>query len=414
LDHAATDDIPATSPDTNGRVKVPPVWMLGISYAPVGIGSSVTLVALPQLLAADHVPEATIATITAAALLPGFVAFLFGPLLDWRLRRKTYAIVFTLLGAVGLFAALLSKHNLAALAFWEFFAMLMIAVGANAVGGWFSTLVPESKAGALGAWFTAWNIGAGGFTSIFAVNLIRATSLGFGAIILACWAAAAVVLYEMLPCRDADGRLAHESIRAFAHDTLASCKSPRVLWSLLLFLSPAASFAITNILGGLGRDFATSEYLVGMLVGVGAMIAGVVGSLAMPLVERKIPLRPLYLVIGLCGALGTLFVLALPREPFAFALAILGENVSQAAAFAVVYGITLRTVGENNPLAATQFSLLSSAMCLPLTYMQVLDGQGYGLGQLSGLFFMDAGISGTTSLLLLAVFWKFRRALPPL
>jgi len=399
---------------SQGGAKVPPVWVLGMSYMPVGIGSAVTLVALPQLLAANHVPEVTIATVTAAALLPGFVAFLFGPLLDWRLRRKTYAIGFILLGAAGLFAALLAQHHLAALVFCEFFAMLMISVGANAVGGWFSTLIPESKAGALGAWFTAWNIGAGGFTAIFAVNLIRATSLGFGAILLAVWAAGAVVLFVMLPCRDADGRLAHESIKAFARDTLVSCKSPRVLWSLLLFLSPAASFALTNILGGLGRDFATSEHLVGLLAGIGAMIAGVFGSLAMPLVERKIPLRQLYLVIGLCGALGTLLILALPREPITFALLILGENVSQAAAFAVVYGITLRTVGENNPLAATQFSLLSSAMCLPLTYMQVVDAQGYGLGKLPGLFLMDAGISGAASLLLLGVLWKFRRALPPL
>jgi PAT family beta-lactamase induction signal transducer AmpG len=77
-------------------------------------------------------------------------------------------------------------------------------------------------------------------------------------------------------------------------------------------------------------------------------------------------------------------------------------------------GITLRTVGENNPLAATQFSLLASAMSLPLTYMQVLDGQGYALGQLPGLFVMDAGISGAASLLLLIVMWRFRRALPPL
>jgi len=32
-----------------------------------------------------------------------------------------------------------------------------------------------------------------------------------------------------------------------------------VLWTLLLFLAPAAAFSLTNILGGLGRDFATSE-----------------------------------------------------------------------------------------------------------------------------------------------------------
>jgi PAT family beta-lactamase induction signal transducer AmpG len=397
-----------------GGRKIPPVWALGFAFAPMGIGGAVTLVALPQLLSADNVPEAMIATITAAALAPGFAAFVFGPLLDWRLKRKSYAVGFVLLGAIGLFAALLSKGNLAALVFWEFFAQLMITVGLNAVGGWFSTLIPQEKAGALGAWFTAWNIGAGGFTAIFAVNLIRATSLAFGAAVLAVWAAAAVLLLLYLPCRAADGRLAHESIRAFARDTFTSIRSPRVLWSLLLFVSPAASFALTNIAGGLGRDFATSEQLVGLLIGGGAMIAGIFGSLAMPVMEKKVPLRHLYLYIGLLGAAGTLFVLVLPREPTTFALAILGENLSQAAAFAVVYGLALRTVGENNPLAATQFSLLSSAMCLPLTYMQVIDAQGYALGQVTGAFVMDAAVSGSASLILLGVLWRWRKSLPAL
>lgn len=372
------------------------------------------MVALPQLLAADGIPADTIATITAAAVAPGFVSFVFGPLLDWRLKRKTYAIVFTLLGALGLFAALLSKGNLGVLAFWEFFAQLMITVGCNAVGGWFSTLVPEQKAGALGAWFTAWNIGAGGLTSIFAVSLIRATSLGAGAALLTLWAAGAVLLFLVLPCRAADGRLARESVKAFAVDTLTSIRSPRVLWSLLLFLSPAASFALTNILGGLGRDFATSEYLVGLMTGVGAMIAGVIGSLAMPLVERKIPLRPLYPLIGIVGAICTLIVCALPRDPTAFAAAVLVQYTFQAAAFSVVYGITLRTVGENNPLAATQFSLLSAAMCLPLTYMQVIDGRGYAFGGTTGAFLTDAGIGFTASAVLLLVLWRWRKSLPAL
>lgn len=405
-----TATAPAKAEDRPAHV--PPVWLLGMSYAPVGIGCAVTLIALPQLLSAQHVPESTVAAITAWALAPGFVSFIFGPLLDWRLRRKTYAIAFLLLGGLGLTAAVLSTGNLAALAFWEFLAQLAITVAANAVGGWFSTLIPERKAGALGAWFTAWNIGAMGLTAMFAVNLIRATSWLFGATVLGLLGASAAVLLAVLPCKPADRRLARESAKTFVRDVVGSLKSPNVLWSLLLFLSPAASFALVNILGGLGGDFATSEHLVGVLAGTGAMIAGVVGSLAMPLVERRIPLRYLYLVIGIVGACWTSAMVVLPRETPAFALAILGENVCQAAAFSVVYAIALRTVGENNPLAATQFSLLSAAMCLPLTYMQVLDAQGYALGQVSGAFLMDAGVSGAASLLLMAVLWRFRKAIP--
>ncbi len=389
-----------------------PVWLLGAGYAPVGVGSAVTLVAVPQLLSAQNVPEATTATLTAMALAPGFVCFIFGPLLDWRFRRKTYAIGFTLLGALGLFGAVMSTGNLAALAFWEFFAMLTISIGSNAVGGWFSTLIPEEKAGSLGAWFTVWNIVVAGFTVMFAVQLIRATSFPFGGAVLGALGAGALLLFLLLPCRPADGRLAHESVKAFARDVASTLRSRRILWSLLLFLSPAASFALTNTMGGLGPDFATPERIVGLLAGVGGMIAGVVGSLAMPRIERYVPLHYLYLLIGLVGAIGTTVILFLPRGPAAFAAAMLWESTFQSAGFAVVYGLSLRVVGPNNPLAATQFSLLSSAMCLPLTSMQVLDGRGYAFGGVHGAFLTDAGISGTASLLLLAIFWKFRRIIP--
>ena len=389
-----------------------PIWLMGFGWSPVGVGGAVTLMAMPQLLSAQHVPEAQIAALTAFALAPGFVCFLFGPLLDWRFRRKSCAIGFYLLGGLGLMMALLSVGHLAALAFWEFFAQLAISIGANALGGWFSSLVPKKQAGALGAWFTVWNIGAGGATAMVAVPLIRATSLTTGAIILGIWSTAAVILLALLPCKAADGRLAHESVKAFASDVATILKSRIVLWTLLIFLSPVASFALANVVGGLGRDFSTAEATVSLLLGVGAIIAGIVGSLAMPVIERWVSPRNLYLWLGLIGAIGSALVIVLPRTPLGFAIAAMHENIFQSAGFAVAYAIALRTIGPDDPLAATQFSLLSSAICLPLTYMQIADANGYGFGGVSGAFAMDATISGAACLLLLVIFRHFRRIIP--
>ncbi|MDR3528308.1 MAG: hypothetical protein P4L57_13620 [Rhizomicrobium sp.] len=390
-----------------------PIWLMGFGWSPVGVGGAVTLMAMPQLLSAQHVPEAQIAALTAFALAPGFVCFLFGPLLDWRFRRKSYAIGFFLLGGLGLMMALLSAGNLAVLAFWEFLAQLAISIGANALGGWFSSLVPKKQAGALGAWFTVWNIGAGGATAMVAVPLIRATSLTSGAILLGIWSTAAVILLAFLPCKAADGRLAHESIKAFASDVATILKSRIVLWTLLIFLSPVASFALTNVVGGLGRDFATGEATVSLLLGIGAIFAGIVGSLAMPQIERWVSPRNLYLWLGLIGAIGSAMVIVLPRTPLGFAIAAMHENIFQSAGFAVAYAIALRTIGPDDPLAATQFSLLSSAICLPLTYMQIADANGYARGGVSGAFAIDAVISGAACVVLLILFRHFRKIIPP-
>ena len=86
--------------------------------------------------------------------------------------------------------------------------------------------------------------------------------------------------------------------------------------------------------------------------------------------------------------------------------------MAQAAAFSVGNAIILRSIGADSPLAATQFSLLISAVGIPLTYMQVLDGQGYAMGSLRGAFLMDAGVSGLACLVLAAVFWRFKAQIP--
>jgi len=77
--------------------------------------------------------------------------------------------------------------------------------------------------------------------------------------------------------------------------------------------------------------------------------------------------------------------------------------------------IIFRTIGDDNPLAATQFGLLSAATAFPITYMQAIDGQGYGLGGLTGGLTTDASLSllACAILLPLVLFWLRRdRPLP--
>jgi PAT family beta-lactamase induction signal transducer AmpG len=97
--------------------------------------------------------------------------------------------------------------------------------------------------------------------------------------------------------------------------------------------------------------------------------------------------------IGSTGALFTLSLLVLPRIPATFALALVGQNIFQAAAFVVENTIIFRTIGDDNPLAATQFGLLSAATSFPITYMQAVDGQGYRIGGLAGGLMTDASLS---------------------
>ena len=120
--------------------------------------------------------------------------------------------------------------------------------------------------------------------------------------------------------------------------------------------------------------------------------AGLFRLVVPPLIHRLTPDR-LYLAIGAGGAVFTVAQLALPLTPLTFAIAMIGQNGIQAAAVSAANVVILRANGDDNPLAATQFALLSAALGLPLSYMQAIDGQAYDQGGLVACYLADAFIS---------------------
>lgn len=114
-------------------------------------------------------------------------------------------------------------------------------------------------------------------------------------------------------------------------------------------------------------------------------------------------------MIGTAGSLFTIALLAFPRTPAVFALAFLGENVVQALSFTAAVAICFATIGRGNPLAATQFSLLTSATVIPILYMGVLDGRVYGAHGLSRMYLVDGGLSLAACALMSVVMLRFEQ-----
>jgi PAT family beta-lactamase induction signal transducer AmpG len=91
-------------------------------------------------------------------------------------------------------------------------------------------------------------------------------------------------------------------------------------------------------------------------------------------------------------------------------VALLGENIFQAAAFAVSNVISLNSLGEDNPLAATQFGLLFASSAAPLTYMQIIDGAAFAAHGLNGGLLTDAALTAASCVMLALILRAFRVA----
>lgn len=378
----------------------PPVWLMGLSGASFGLCGGFPAFVLEQALAARHVPATTIASITAVAISPGFFSFLLSPMLDVWLSRRSYALGLVTLSALLVGACVLLFDQLVLLEVTATVAFTANQLYYGALGGWLSTVSAKSDENRLSAWLTVSNIGGFGAMAVLGGELIRNVPLSLAAISITSLILLPVLLFVWIPAPGLDRRLARESFAAFWTAVFQLLRRREVLLALVLFLAPCGTFTLTNLLAGVGSDFRATPRLVGFLGGAGAAVAGVCGSLLLPMLAKHMRLRPLYLAIGVVGSLFTVGVLLLPRDASSFAFAVLGENAFQSLAITCCIAIIFETIGQTNPLAATNFSVLSAAYNFPLTYMLILDGWGYGRWGLTGAFGVDAVVGGIACLVM--------------
>ena len=386
----------------------PPIWMMGISNSSFGLYGGLAFFAIPQMLASQYVSEARIAGITAAALSPNFWAVVFGPMLDVRFSRRWYATLFAGLAALLAVVAVLNLHHLAILEFALVAGSAAAILSTTALGGWLSTVARKEEENELSAWYNFAYIASMGVSTVVAGELMRNLSLWLAAALVGAMVFFPTTIFLFIPAPAPDRRLASESFSQFSREVLLLLRRREVLITLLLFLTPCGSFALTNMLGGLGNDFHATPRMVSLAGGLGAIIPGMVGSLLFPLLAKWMPLRLLYLANGTIGGLFTLSLLLLPRAPWTFAAALLGEFLFQAISYTGTVALSFEAIGQNNPLAATTFTFLIAATNVPVAYMLYLDGRAYGFGGVRGSFAADALISIVVCVLIGWLLSRFR------
>ncbi|HEX4756384.1 MAG TPA: MFS transporter [Terracidiphilus sp.] len=379
---------------------VPPVWLMGLSNSTVGLTTGIVFFVMPQLLSAQRVPEATIAGITAAAMSPNFWAVVFSPVLDVRFSRRWYATVFAAVTSVLVFVAVTNLQHLLVLEIALVLAIATAGLSTAALGGWLSVVCRHEEKNKLSAWANVALICGIGVAALTGGELVRHLPVWIAAALMGLLVFLPVSIFPFMPAPGPDRRLAGESFSQFNREVLALLRRREVLIALLIFVCPCSSFALTNILGGLGSDFHASARMVSFAGGAGAFFPGLAGCLVFPFVAKRLPLRLLYLANGMVGGLFTLSLIVLPHAPWSFVLALLGEFLFQAGAYCIQLGIVFETIGQNNPLAATTFAFLTAATNIPVTYMMVADGRGYSMGGAVGSFATDAGIGIASCLLL--------------
>src|SRR5215469_10371233 len=377
------------------------VWLMGLTNSAYGFAYAVVLVTVPQLLAARGVAEPVIASLTALAVAATMATFAVAPVLDTLVSRRAWSVALVLVMPMAspMLAPVLAIDALA------------ISLFSAAIGGWLGAALPKSCDETIGTWFAIGNAVGFGLGAICQYWLMTHLPFGLGAAVVAGATLVPLAILPLIPAPDADRRAVHESFANLRRDVVQLVRQPLVLRIILMFVLPCAAFTLTNAFGGIGRDFHASDSLVDVANGIGATLIGFIASLAARLLLKRLPAPLMYLAIGSLGAAFTLSLLALPRTPATYVLAVLGENAAQSFAQVSQNTIIFRSIRRGSRLASSQFGMLSTAFIIPYVYMQMLDGYGYKLaGGVAGSFLMDALVSLAACALLAAPVLRWLRA----
>ena len=386
------------------------VWAMGLTNSAYGFGYASVLVTMPQVLAAHHVPEPAIAGMTAVAGLASLSTFAIAPILDTLVSRRVWAMALGLAAQVltGLLLSVSPTGPLAApLMMIDALCLVMFM---TSLGGWLGAALPKASDDTVGAWFAIGNGVGFGIGAAVQFQLLEALPAPFGALAITAIGMVPLALQRLIPSPEAGLKAVRESFGDLARDLTVLVRQPLVLRIVVMFVMPCAAFTLTNAFGGLGPDFRVSATTVDLANGAGATVIGMGASLFARWLLLRLPAPVLYLGIGTLGAAFTTLLSVLPRTPLVYILAIFGENIAQSIAQVSQNAIEFGSIRRGSPLAASQFGLMTTAALVPYTYMQWLDGVGYGLvGGVAGSFWMDAGISLLACAILAWPVWHWMR-----
>ncbi len=377
-----------------------PVWLMGLTNLSYGLYGGVVAFGVPQLLGDRHIPEAAIAGLTAVAFSPGFWAFLLSPMLDVRFSRRCYAATLAVVAALTLVVAFLNLDHLALLKTMLTIGFFAAYLYQSALGGWLSSITSGEEEKSVSVWVTIGNVGGFGIMAIGCNQLVRHLSPLAVALVVGASILLPTIVFPFMKAPGPDRRLASESFPQFFADLVSLVKRREVLVAIVLFAAPAATFSLTNFLGGRGNDFHASPGFIGLVGGVGVAAGGIVGCLVFPALSRVMPLRPLYLTVGIIGALCTLGLTLLPHNPVSYAIILITENLFQSLAITTSTAVTFETIGRDKALASTTFCFVASAYGVPISYMLYVDAFGFAEGGITGSLAIDAATGILASVLL--------------
>jgi MFS family permease len=366
-----------------------------ITTLPFGVGNAFIGVATPFLLRKASVPVETIAFISAIALVPGAWQFLWAPLVDLKIRHRSWLVLCSALGALCMGACLLLKlpEQLHLFEVLLTTGAALVSLVGSCNGALISTTLAQSQRGRAAGWLNAAFMGA----SALGGGVVLTAHHHFGAWVSSLALMAMIFLPSLAALRIEEppppDKPVGQHLRAMWREVWSAVMSKLGLGGVLLCLSPVGTAALTYLWSALGTDFHASERTVwlvngyggGLVTAVSCLVAGFLMSYANP--------RVAYLTGGVLTAICCVVMIFCPTSQTTFVIGATCYLIVAGICYAAFSVFVLEISSQAKEGASALYTVFTAASNQAIAYTLWLDGKAHAAGGTNGLLWCDAGLN---------------------
>jgi MFS family permease len=348
---------------------------------PYGIFLGYLQTALPWLLRQIGYPVDQIGSIESIVLLPMTLYFLWSPLVDFGLRRRTWMVLLATVSAVMLAAAILLLVHHPHLATAMLCAGFAVNLLTTSCGGALIALTQnEAGRAKAAAWMQGGGLAAQALGGALLLYLSRrlptvATAI-FAAALAAVPAAIALTIGEQPP--QSSRHNLWPTVKAMAAEIRSTLFARKAIAALLLLISPVGTAAAQSLFAAMAREYSVGEQGVLLLNGILGGVLTMAGAFAAVIVPAHWDRRIAYPAAGLVCACSGIFLALAPMVPWAYFTGVALYMFSSGACYAFFLGVVMVALGEAGKSASSRYTILVCLGNLPVVYMTRVEAWGYG------------------------------------
>jgi MFS transporter, PAT family, beta-lactamase induction signal transducer AmpG len=372
----------------------PIVFLLLI--VPFGAMGGYLAVAIAYQLTQAGVSVEQVAELVAFSYIPHAWKFLWAPVADTTLSRKTWYCIAGLVSVLGIFltgavpADVQSLPLLYAVVLVSNVAVTFMAMAAESL---MIYNTPPELQGRAGGWFQAGNLGGnglGGGAGLWLAQSLPEPWMAAAALAAACALCGAALWFVPEPPPFARTGHYGRMLAAVLKDLWQVARARAGILALLICFLPIGTGAASNLWSAVADDWHASAGTVALVTGAISGIVSALGCLVGGYVCDRMDRKTAYAMYGLLMATCAIGMAVAPRTEAMYVVFTLIYAFIQGLTYAGFTAVVLEAIGLG--AAATKFNLFASLSNMPIAYMTIVDGWAHTRWGAAGLLEVEAAI----------------------